>query len=117
MRRDNSAPAAQPVSQPQPQPEPQKQQPQVQPSGGGKPGGAAQKSGGAARPEQERSGYVAPVPVLAVFHARAFSGAHLYGTHLRLEMGAHSRIFSSGLVFVFSERPGNHHKPTERSLV
>jgi hypothetical protein len=112
--RDNGAPAAQPASEPQQQQPSQKQQPQAQPSGGSKPGGSARKSGGAARPEQERSrsGYEAPVPVLALFHTRALSGAHP-----RLEMGAPSRIFSSGLVFLFSERPGNHHKPSERSLV
>jgi hypothetical protein len=109
MRHDNnSAPAAQPAN-PQQQPEPQQKQP---PQSSGKPGGSAQKSGGAARREQERGGYEAPVPVLALFHEKALSGAHL-----RLEMNAHSRIFSSGLVFLFSERPGNHHKPSERSLV
>ena len=109
MRRDTSAPAAQPASQPQSQPQ-QKQQPQSS----GKPGGSARKSGGAARPEQERSRseYVAPVPVLALFQTKDLSGAHP-----RLEMGVPSRIFSSGLVFLFSERPGNHHKPSERSLV
>jgi hypothetical protein len=114
MRRDNGAPAAQPASQPQQQQPSQKQQPQAQPSGGSKPGGSARKSGGAARPEQERSRseYVAPVPVLALFQTKDLSGAHP-----QLEMGASSRIFSSGLVFLFSERPGNHHKPSERSLV
>jgi hypothetical protein len=114
MRRDNGAPAPQPASQPQQQQPSQKQQPQAQPSGGSKPGGSARKSGGAARPEQERSRseYVAPVPVLALFQTKDLSGAHP-----QLEMGASSRIFSSGLVFLFSERPGNHHKPSERSLV
>ena len=111
MRRDNGTPAAQPASQPQTQsqPEPQKRQPQSS----GKPGGAAQKSGGSARPEQGHSGYYeAPVPVLALFHPKALSGRTS-----RLRMRPHGRIFSSGLVFLFSERPGNHHKPSERSLV
>ena len=111
MRHDNSAPAAQPANPPQ-QAQP-KQQPQAHPAGGGKPGGSAHTRGSSARPEGGQHGYYeAPVPVLAVFHARALSGAHL-----RPEMDAHSRIFSSGLVFLFSERPGNHHKPSERSLV
>ncbi len=110
MRHDNSTPATQPAK-PQQQPQP-KQQPQAQPSGGGKPGGSAHTSGSGARPEQGHSGYYeAPLPVLAVFHRKALSDAHL-----RPEMDAHSRIFSSGHVFVF-ERPGNHHKPSERSLV
>jgi hypothetical protein len=111
MRRDNNAPAAQPASQPQTQtqPEPQKRQPQSS----GKPGGAAQKSGDAVRPKQGHSGYFdAPVPLRALFNPKTLSGSRP-----RFQARTRSRIFSSGPVFLFFERPGNHHKPSERSLV
>jgi hypothetical protein len=110
MRRDTGTPAAQPASQPQPAP--QKQQPQAQPSGGGKPGGSARKSGGAAQPEQKRSRYEAPVPLLALLNPKALSGPRS-----RFQARTRSRIFSLGPLFFISERPGNHHKPSERSLV
>jgi hypothetical protein len=134
MRRDNTAPAAQPQNQQNQQPPPRPQpQPQVQPSsegkpGGGKPGGSARKSGDVPPEEQRHSSYEAPVRVLALFQPRqpSPSGAHLK-FEARLELHPHfpvrsdSRIFSSGSMFLthqhLFERPGNHHKPLERSLV
>ncbi|HEY3987874.1 MAG TPA: hypothetical protein VGM02_01155 [Acidobacteriaceae bacterium] len=109
---NNNAPAAQPANQQQQQPQPQKPQPQAQPSGG-KPGGAAHKSGSIARPERGQSSYEAPIPVLALFHQPTKMEA---GPRPHLQLWTRSRIFSSGPV-VISLRPGNHHKPTERSLV
>jgi hypothetical protein len=98
--RDNNAPASQPANQ---QPQQQPKQPQGQPSGSGKPGGSARKDGSAAQPEQPQRQYEAPIPVLALFSA----------PHSRFS--THSRIFSSGPEFL-SVRPGNQHKPSERSL-
>ena len=98
--RDNNAPASQPAS---PRPE-QKQQPQTQPSNSGKPGGSARRGPGA-EPEQRERHYEAPDPVLA-----------LYTGHARLQTRADSDIFSSGPEFLFQRRPGNTHKPSERSL-
>lgn len=101
--RDNSAPASQPASQ---QPQEPKPQPRVQPSSSGKPGGSANKGDSAPESEQPQRHYEAPIPVLAFFSA---------GSGARLETHADSRTFSSGPEFYFP-RPGNHHKPTERSL-
>lgn len=111
MRRDNTAPAAQPQNQEQ-TPKPQ---PQSKPSSGGKPGGSAQKTGDAPAAEQGQSSYEAPVPVLAQFerHLHVSSGPHL-------QVWAERRTFSSGPVSLspfFFEGPGNHHKQLERSLV
>ncbi len=111
MRRDNSAPAAQPATQQQ-----QKPQPQAKPSSGGKPGGSARKNGSDTPAEQRKSAYEAPVPVLALFAPHV---KRSYGPHPHLQMWTRSTIFSSGPVplFPFVEEPGNHHKPIERSLV
>jgi hypothetical protein len=106
MRRDNSAPAARPAIQQQAQPA----RPQAQPSG--KPGGAAHKAGSIASPQQGQSRYEAPVPVLALFRPPSQSEA---GPRVQLQRCARSRTFS--YIFPKSERPGNHHKPSERSLV
>jgi hypothetical protein len=113
MRRDETAPAAQPQNQQNQQQPPQKAKPQAQPSSGGKPGGSARKSG-SVPPEERRQRYEAPVPVLALFqpHMKNPSGAHLH-----FQVWRRSRIFSSDSPFLSSERPGNHHKPLERSLV
>jgi hypothetical protein len=113
MRRDNNAPAPRPAVQQQQQPA---QKPQQQPSG--KPGGAAHKAGGIASPEQgQRSSYVAPVPVLAMF--RSDSNQQRFkseaGPRAQLQRCARSSTFS--FVFLKSERPGNQYKPSERSLV
>ena len=113
MRRDNNAPAARPPVQQQPQEQPQ-QKPQPQSSG--KPGGSARKAGSVDRPEQGRSNYEAPVPVLALFQQHSKTEA---GPRAQLQECARSRIFSSGpmLEKLLSVRPGNHDKPSERSLV
>jgi hypothetical protein len=112
LRQNNSAPAAQPTQQQQ------KPQPQTKPSSGGKPGGSARKTGSDTPAEQRKSAYEAPVPVLAWFAPRA---KRSYGPHPHLQVWRRSTIFSSGPVSLspnpFFERPGNHHKPIERSLV
>src|SRR6202034_4505344 len=64
MRRDNNAPAPQPPVQQQ-QKEQQQQPQKAQPAG--KPGGSAHKTGSINQPEQGRSDYEAPVPVLGPF--------------------------------------------------
>jgi hypothetical protein len=109
MRRDdNNAPAAQPKNQQQPPP-----QQKAKPQSSGKPGGSARQSGSDAPAEERQSGYEAPVAVLALFapHQKASSIPRPH-FHERTR----SRIFSSYPFFLF-ERPGNHHKPLERSLV
>jgi hypothetical protein len=109
MRRDNSTPAARPPVQQQQQ---QPQQPQkAQPSG--KPGGSAHKTGSVDRPEQGQRSYEAPVPVLALFRQHSRIEA---GPQPQLQVCARSSIFSSDSMF-FSVRPGDTHKPSERSLV
>jgi Putative zinc-finger len=106
--RDNSAPASQPANEPQPQE--QQKQPQAQPSHGGKPGGSARKDGDAEAPQAAPRvrHYEAPVPVLAEFD----------GMRPTIEARERSRIFSSGPeLSIFSiSRPGDQHKPSERSL-
>jgi hypothetical protein len=109
MRRDTSTPVAQPATQQQ---QPEKAKPQAQPSSG-KPGGSARKSGNGTPAERRQSSYVAPIPVLALFHQHPKMNA---GPRPRFEIWTRSRIFSSDSPFLF-ERPGNHHKPLERSLV
>jgi hypothetical protein len=108
MRRDNTLPVARPAIQQQQQQPAQKPQPQSS----GKPGGAAHKAGGIARPEQGQS-YVAPVPVLALFRQHSKFEA---GPRAQLERCARSSTFSSGPEGLFG-KPGNSHKPSERSLV
>jgi putative zinc finger protein len=127
MRRDNSTPAAQPVNQ---QPQQQKQQspqaqPQQKPSSGGKPGGSARKAGSVTDREQGQSGYQAPVPVLALFDQHSKMQSEWSP---RLELRASNGSVMDPMFFspsfrpflsarAFSARPGNHHKPLERSLV
>jgi hypothetical protein len=108
MPKSNSAPVAQPATQQQ-----QKPQPQAKPSSGGKPGGSARKDGSDTPAEQRKSAYEAPVPVLALFapHAKTSNGPHPH-----LQVWTRNEFFSSGPMFLF-EKPGNHHKPIERSLV
>ena len=108
MPKSNSAPAAQPATQQQ-----QKPQPQAKPSSGGKPGGSARKNGSDTPAEQRKHAYEAPVPVLAQFapHAKISNGPHPH-----LQVWTRNEFFSSGPMFLF-EKPGNHHKPIERSLV
>jgi hypothetical protein len=109
MRRDNSTPAARPPVQQQQQ---EQQQPQkAQPSG--KPAGSAHKTGSVDRPEQGQRSYEAPVPVLALFQQHSKTEA---GPRAQLQVCARSRTFSSNSMF-FSVRPGDTHKPSERSLV
>jgi len=108
MPKSNSAPVAQPATQQQ-----QKPQPQAKPSSGGKPGGSARKDGSDTPAEQRKSAYEAPVPVLALFAPHAKTS---YGPHPHLQVWTRNEFFSSGPMFLF-EKPGNHHKPIERSLV
>jgi putative zinc finger protein len=111
MRQNTSAPASRPVQQQQPQP--QKQQPQSQPSNGGKPGGSAQKNGTTTTPEQRQRHDESLAPVLASFDIQAGMTSR---QHLRLRPQAHRNIFSSGLEFSVTPRPGNYQEPSERSL-
>jgi Putative zinc-finger len=106
MRRDNNAPAPQPPVQQQ-QKEQQQQPQKAQPSG--KPGGSAHKTGSINQPEQGRSDYEAPVPVLALFQQHSKIEA---GPRAQLQLCARSRTFSSGPILekLLSVRPGNHHK-------
>jgi hypothetical protein len=109
MPKSNSAPPAQPAIQQQQKP----QQPQAKPSSGGKPGGSARKDGSDTPTEQRKSAYEAPVPVLAQFAPRVKTS---HGPHAHLQVWTRNEFFSSGPMFLF-EKPGNHHKPIERSLV
>jgi Putative zinc-finger len=112
MRRDNTAPA-QPQSQQQQQQPQQQVKPEAKPSSGGKPGGSARKSGSDTPAEQRQTRYEAPVAVLAFLQPHQKSS---HGPRPRFQVWPHSRIFSSNPFFLF-ERPGNQHKPLERSLV
>jgi Putative zinc-finger len=130
MRRDNSTPAAQPVNQ---QPQQQKQQspqaqPQQKPSSGGKPGGSARKAGSATDQEPAQSGYQggyqAPVPLLAKLEQHSEMQSEWcprLDVHLGLRVNNRSvmdpMFFSPFSRSFLSARPGNHHKPLERSLV
>jgi hypothetical protein len=125
MRRDNSTPAAQPASQ-QPQQQPQ-QKPQPQKSSG-KPGGSAHKAGSVAAPEQGQSGDEPPVRVLAKLEqdSRLQFGMQSEPSPLFFEVRVnHDNGSMMGPVFFspslsarpLPARPGNHHKPSERSLV
>lgn len=132
MRRDNSTPAAQPVTRQQPQQQKQEPQAQPQPSSGGKPGGSARKAGSDTAPKQGQSGYQsgyqAPAPVLAKLeqHSKKQSA---WSPRLDVHRGVHPGLrvnhgCAMGPVFIspsprlfLSAGPGNHHKPLERSLV
>jgi hypothetical protein len=119
----NNAPAAQPANQ-----QPQQQQPQQKPQqkSSGKPGGSAHKAGSAAAPEQGQSAYEPPLPVLAKLeqHSQVQSewspslelrvNNDNNGSVMGPVFSSPSRSFLFARVFV---RPGNHHKPSERSLV
>jgi hypothetical protein len=108
MRRDNNAPAPRPaVQQQQPQ-----QQPKPQPQPSGKPGGAARKDG-MASPDQGRSHYETPIPVLATYRQHSQLKA---GPGAQMETCTRSNTFSSGPELL-SARPGIQHKSSERSLV
>jgi Putative zinc-finger len=124
MRRDNSTPATQPAN-PQPQQQPQqKPQPQQQKSSG-KPGGSAHKAGSVAAPEQGQSSDEPPVPVLAKL--KQHSQMQSESTPLLFEVRVNNDNNGSVMGPVFFSpslsarplfvRPGNHHKPSERSLV
>jgi Putative zinc-finger len=127
----NNSPAPQPANQ---QPQQQQQQPQQkqQQKSSGKPGGSARKGESVAPAEQRKPRYEAPVPVLAKLERqsglpsewrprvdgllvarRGFADPAL-GVNNRSVMG--SVFFSPSSQFL-SVRPGNHHKPSERSLV
>ena len=126
MPKSNSAPAAQPATQQQPQ---QQQPPQQkpQPKSSGKPGGSAHKAGDTA-PEQGQRGEEPPVPVLAKLEQHTQVQSE-WSPRLELRVNNDNNGSVMGPVFsspsrrsflsgkAFSVRPGNHHKPSERSLV
>jgi hypothetical protein len=126
MPKSNSAPAAQPATQQQPAQQQPQQKPQ--PKSSGKPGGSAHKAGGAAAPEQGQRGEEPPVPVLAKLEQHSQVQSE-WSPRLELRVNNDNngsvmgpafsspsrRSFLSGKAF--SVRPGNHHKPSERSLV
>jgi hypothetical protein len=120
MRRDNSTPAAQPANQ-QPQQQPQqKPQPQQQKSSG-KPGGSAHKAGSVAAPEQGQSSDEPPVRVLAKLEQDSkLQSESSPSFALRVNHGSvMGPVFFSPSLSArpLPVRPGNHHKPLERSLV
>jgi hypothetical protein len=126
MPKSNSAPAAQPATQQQqPQQQPQ-QKPQQKSSG--KPGGSAHKAGSVAAPVQGQSSDEPPLPVLAKLEQHSqVQSEWSPGLELRVNNDNNGSVM--GPVFsspfrrsflsarAFSVRPGNHHKPSERSLV
>jgi hypothetical protein len=127
MRGGNSTPAAQPVNQQQPQQQSPQAQPQQKPSSGGKPGGSARKAGSGTDPKQGQSGYQAPVPVLALFEQHSEMQSE-WSPRLELRVSNDNGsvmgpVFFSPSIRPFLSarplpaRPGNHHKPLERSLV
>jgi putative zinc finger protein len=123
---NNNAPAAQPASQ-QPQQQPQQKQ-QQKPSG--KPGGSARKGESVAPAEQREFSYEPPVPVLAKLHSEFQSDrSPRLNVHFVARLGlagssvevnnrsAMGPVFFSPSFQSLFVRPGNHHKPSERSLV
>jgi hypothetical protein len=126
MPKSNSAPAAQPATQQQPAQQQPQQKPQ--PKSSGKPGGSAHKAGGAAAPEQGQRGEEPPVPVLAKLEQHSQVQSE-WSPRLELRVNNDNNGSVMGPVFsspsrrsflsgkAFSVRPGNHHKPSERSLV
>jgi hypothetical protein len=121
MRRDNSTPATQ--QQPQ---QPAQQQPQQKPQqkSSGKPGGSAHKAGSVAAPEQGQSSDEPPVPVLAKLEQHSQMQSE-WSPSLEVRVNNDNNGSVMGSVFFspslsarpLSVRPGNHHKPSERSLV
>ena len=99
--RDNVRPAADSGSQ-QPASQSQPQQRNSQPQSTGKPDGAARRGSSSARPAQRQSPVENGAPVLA-------SGQPSPNRR-------HSQLWALTLDTVFPY-PGDHHKPTERSLV
>jgi Putative zinc-finger len=126
MPKSNSAPAAQPATQQQPAQQQPQQKPQQKSSG--KPGGSAHKAGSEAAPEQGQRGEEPPIPVLAKLEQHSQVQSE-WSPSLELRVNNDNngsvmdpvfsspsrRTFLSGKAF--SVRPGNHHKPSERSLV
>jgi hypothetical protein len=126
MPKSNSAPAVQPATQQQ-QPQQQPEQ-KPQPKSSGKPGGSAHKAGGAAAPEQGQRGEEPPIPVLAKLEQHSQVQSE-WSPSLELRVNNDNNGSVMGPVFsspsrrtflsvrALSVRPGNHHKPSERSLV
>jgi hypothetical protein len=125
MPKSNSAPAVQPATQQQ-QPQQQPEQ-KPQPKSTGKPGGSAHKAGGAAAPEQGQRGEEPPVPVLAKLEQHSQVQSE-WSPSLELRVNNDNNGSVMGPFFsspsrrsfsarALSVRPGNHHKPSERSLV
>jgi hypothetical protein len=100
IRRDTVQPSAGSGNQ-QPAPRPQPQQ-NSQPQPAGKPDGSARRGSSSARPAQRQSPVENGAPVLAAGQP----------SPNRL----HSQLWTLTLDTVFPY-PGDHHKPTERSLV
>ena len=125
MPKNNSAPAAQPTTQQQPQEQPQQK---PQPKSSGKPGGSAHKAGSVAAPVQGQSSDEPPVPVLAKLEQHSQMPSE-WSPRLELRVNNDNNGSVMGPVFsspsrrsflsarALSVRPGNHHKPSERSLV
>ncbi|MFL6427271.1 MAG: anti-sigma factor family protein [Acidobacteriaceae bacterium] len=122
---NNNAPAAQPATQ---QPQQQQPQPKQQQKSTGKPGGSARKSSGGETPaEQGQRSYELPIPVLATLQLYSNFGSERrprLDVHLgvRSAVQVHHRSVTGPVFFspspqYFFVRPGNHHKPSERSLV
>ncbi len=127
---NNNAPAAQPASQ---QPQQQQPQPKQQQKSTGKPGGSARKGESATPAEQGQRSYEPPVTVLAKLQRQHSQYKFAWSPRLDVHLGAHSAVrvhhrsvmgpvfFSPSPQFLFARplpvRPGNHHKPSERSLV
>jgi hypothetical protein len=128
---NNNAPPAQPANQ---QPQQQQQQPQQKPQSkpSGKPGGSARKGESVTPAEQGQRSYELPVPLLAKLeqHSKFESEwsprldagfdpgveadhGHNYGHNGSVMY----RVFFSPRSSFLFVRPGNQHKPTERSLV
>jgi hypothetical protein len=109
IRRDNVRPSPaggsqQPASQPQPSP-----QQNSQPQNTDKPDGSARKGSSSARPAQRQSPAENAAPVLA-------SGHPLPAADKPQRYRLHSQVWALTVDTLFPY-PGDHHKPSERSLV
>jgi hypothetical protein len=126
----NNPPAAQPASQP---PQQQQPQPKQQQKSTAKPGGSARKGESATPAEQGQRSYEPPVTVLAKLQQQHSEYKFDWSPRLDVRFVARDGVevnnrdvmgpvfFSPSPQFLFARlspvRPGNHHKPSERSLV
>jgi hypothetical protein len=121
---NNNAPAAQPANE-QPQQQPQQK---PHPKSSGKPGGSARKGEDSTPAEQGQRSYEPPVTVLAKFEQQHSQFKSEWSPRLDVRFGVRPGVeanhgsvmgpvfFSPSSQFLFV-RPGNHDKPSERSLV